>query len=290
MSVPTGVAAASREQVARLGQVNRGVLERMRHEALTVPSEWVAEYGPYQSGGWWTTSLLNNTGKATDVAIADCEPVETDLLRRMPATREFLASMGLHFMWVRLARLAPNSFLWEHRDYGELDTVERQRVHVPLLTNSSAALVTGGAMIHLAAGYLWRLTPTYAHGACNMLGPDRLHLIIDCYPSEGLAALAGNERLDVTDVQRLPVATQAQLDEHLTIARNLADLGYEQTAETYLLRLFYQYTLPEGCVYDLIVSLHNSRGKAAKASAWLALRAEMLHTSGQHAITEGASL
>jgi len=84
-------------------------------------------------------------------------------------------------MWVRLAKLTPNSFLWEHRDYADLPRTPRRRLHLPLFTNPSAVLVTGGAQINLTAGYLWRLLPTYAHGACNLLGPDRLHLIIDVY-------------------------------------------------------------------------------------------------------------
>lgn len=118
-------------QVARLGKLDPGMLDRLRHEALTVPSEWVAEYGQYQSGEWWTLSLLNDSGVPTDVIIQDCDPVETTLLRRMPVTRKFLSSLGLRYMWARLARLGSNSFLWEHRDYGELSESERHRLHVP---------------------------------------------------------------------------------------------------------------------------------------------------------------
>ncbi|MGH3623822.1 MAG: aspartyl/asparaginyl beta-hydroxylase domain-containing protein [Sciscionella sp.] len=244
-----------------------------------MPSEWVAAYGQYQSGGWWTLSLLNDTGIPTDVTIKDCDPVETTLLKRMPATRKFLSSLGLRYMWVRLARLEPNSFLWEHRDYEELSESERHRLHVPLVTNGSAALVTGGAKVHLGTGHLWRLTPTHAHGACNMLGPDRLHLILDCYADENLARVSASEQLSETDVVQLPAATKAQLDEHLATALSLASLGYERSAEKHLLRLFYDYTLPEGCVYDLIASLYDSLDRATEAEFWRANKTVLLGLS-----------
>jgi Aspartyl/Asparaginyl beta-hydroxylase len=279
MPVAGTTSPALLHQVARLDRLDPGLLERLRHEALTVPSEWVAEYGQYQSGGWWTLSLLNDTGHPTDVTIKDCDPVETTLLKQMPATRKFLSSLGLRYMWVRLARLGPNSFLWEHRDYGELGEAERHRLHVPLVTNSSAALVTGGAKVHLRAGHLWRLTPTHVHGACNMLGPDRLHLILDCYAEESLARASAGEQLSETDVVRLPAATKAQLDEHLATARSLASLGYERSAEKHLLRLFYEYTLPEGCVYDLIASLYDSLDRVTEAESWRANKTVLLGLS-----------
>jgi hypothetical protein len=263
-------------QVARLGRLDSGLLDRLRHEALTVPSEWIKEYGPYQSGGWWTLSLLNDSGVPTDVTIKDCEPVETTLLQRMPVTRKFLSSLGFRYMWVRLARLGPNSFLWEHRDYNELSESERHRLHVPLTTNSSAALVTCGVKVHLRAGDLWRITPTHVHGACNLLGPDRIHLILDCYADEALAQVRANEQLSETDVVQLPTATQNQLDEHLASARSLVSLGYVSSAEKHLLRQFYEYSLPEGYVYDSIASLYDSLDRAAEADSWRAKKTILL--------------
>ncbi|MEU6617488.1 aspartyl/asparaginyl beta-hydroxylase domain-containing protein [Streptomyces sp. NPDC004041] len=53
---------------------------------------------------------------------------------------------------MRLARLEPNACLWEHCDYDELDEVERHRLHIPLHTNSSAFLVTGGTKVHMGGG------------------------------------------------------------------------------------------------------------------------------------------
>lgn len=264
------------QQVVRLGRLDSGLLDRLRHEALTVPCEWATEYGQYQSGGWWTLSLLNDSGVPADVSIKDCDPVETTLLQQMPVTRKFLSSLGLCYMWVRLAKLGPNSFLWEHRDYAELNGSERYRIHVPLVTNSSAVLVTGGAKIQLRAGHLWRLTPTHVHGACNLFGPDRLHLIMDCYADDGVARTITDEQLGETEVVQLPAATKSQLDKHLATARGLASLGYERSAEKHLLSLFYEYELPEGCVYYLIASLYDSLGRATEAESWRAKKTVLL--------------
>lgn len=275
-------------QVARLGELDQVVLERVRHEALTALVPWVAEYGPYQSGGWWTASLLNETGDAVDVAIRDCDPIPTELLRRMPATQRFLAALDLPYMWVRLAKLAPNSFLWEHRDYADLRATPRQRLHVPLVTNPSAALVTGGTRIHLRSGHMWRLFPTYAHGACNMLGPDRLHLIIDTYVGPRLDDLTSTERLDPSEVHRLPQPAEADLHESMSTARGMVEMGFVPSAEKYLLRLFYRYALPEGCIYDLIVDLHRSLGRAEAAARWTGLRATLLDGAAHQRASTGS--
>ncbi|MFI0214500.1 aspartyl/asparaginyl beta-hydroxylase domain-containing protein [Streptomyces lydicus] len=267
--------AALSGQVAQLDRLDGQLIERMRHEALTAPAPWKAEYGEFQSGGWWTTSLMNASGEAADVRIADGTARPTALLEHMPATAGLLAELGLSYMWVRLARLEANAFLWEHRDYDELDQVERHRLHVPLHTNSSAFLVTGGTKVHMAGGRIWRLTPTYAHGVCNMLGPDRIHLIADVYGDDAYDRLAG--RADApTGVEHLPRATEAVLAERFASARRLADLGYTDAAEGLLLRLFYSFALSEGTAYDLIADLHTVRGDAEASRRWTAAKSQLL--------------
>ncbi len=269
-------------QIACLQTIDASLLERLRHEALTVPDEqlWVDEYAQFQSGGWSTLSLLNESGSPRDVRIRDCTPVETTLLQRMPVTRKLLASLGLRYMWVRLARLRPNSFLWEHRDYNELNASERQRLHIPLMTNSSATLVTGGVRVWLRPGRIWRLTPTHVHGACNLLGPDRFHLLLDCYADDRLAELTANEWLDHEDLVVLPDATETELQGHRQKALSLARLGYRRSAENYLLRLFYERSLPEGQIYDLIASLYDALGDVDAAGEWRANKMTLLGLVG----------
>ena len=242
---------------------------------LTATVPWTAEYGPYQSGGWWTASLMNDTGEGADVTIKDCEPVPTALLRRLPATGRLLASLGWPVMWARLARLAPNSFLWEHRDYADLRRTPRHRLHVPLFTNPSAVLVTGGTKVSLSVGHVWRLLPTHAHGACNLLGPDRLHLIIDVY---GTSSDEPDDTADLDGgaVEHLPAATAADLQEQLATARALAELGFVDAAEKQLLRMYYRYAMEEGQVYDLIVELHRDLDRPEDAVRWTESRAILL--------------
>ncbi|MFD9353580.1 aspartyl/asparaginyl beta-hydroxylase domain-containing protein [Streptomyces sp. NPDC060031] len=263
-------------QIAQLDAVDLAQLERIRHEALTAHAPWKAEYGAYQSGGWWTTSLMNASGDAADVKIGDCAAKPTDLLTQMPATAALLAELGLNYMWVRLARLEPNAFLWEHRDYDELDQIERHRLHIPLHTNTSAFLVTGGTKVHMTGGRIWRLTPTYAHGVCNLLGPDRIHLIADVYTDDTYRQLARRPSLHPGTAEPLPPANHAVLAERLQAARNMAELGFTEAAERMLLRLFYTYALPEGTAYDLITELHTSLGDMEAATRWTAAKRRLL--------------
>ncbi|MFF3728999.1 aspartyl/asparaginyl beta-hydroxylase domain-containing protein [Streptomyces sp. NPDC002476] len=267
--------AALSGQIVQLDGLDGQLIERMRHEALTAPAPWKAEYGEFQSGGWWTTSLMNASGDAADVRITDGTARPTALLRHMPATAGLLDELGLNYMWVRLARLEANAFLWEHRDYDELDQVERHRLHIPLHTKSSAFLVTGGTKVHMAGGRIWRLTPTYAHGVCNLLGPDRIHLIADVYGDDAYQQLAGRTK-EPSAAERLPAASEADLAERLAAARCLADLGYVDAAEQLLLRLFYSFALPEGTAYDLIATLHTALGDIEANQRWTAAKSKLL--------------
>lgn len=258
------------EQVACAAPLDAALLERVRHEVLTIPGDWVRGYSRYQSGGWGTLSLLNGTGDAHDVTIGDTDPVATDLLARMPTTQALLDELGLDYMWARLALLEAGSYLWEHRDYqeAELADTERHRIHIPIVTAGSAVLILGGNAVHLSAGRIWRLTPTFAHGACNAHGPARIHLILDCYASPALHALRGGEHLPPECLRALPAADKEQLAEHAAAARHLARLGYPEAAEEHLLRLFFQHRLPEGTVYDMVIALHRERGAAEAAESW----------------------
>lgn len=267
--------AAMSGQVVELDRLDGQLVERMRHEALTAPALWKAEYGEFQSGGWWTTSLMNTSGRAEDVRIADGTARPTALLEHMPATASLLSGLGLSYMWVRLARLEGNAFLWEHRDYDELDQAERHRLHIPLHTNSSAFLVTGGRKVHMAVGRIWRLTPTFAHGVCNLLGPDRIHLVADVYADDAYRRLAAQAK-EPPGAQVLPQASEPELAERLADARRLARLGFTDAAEALLLRLFYSFALPEGTTYDLLAELHTALGDEETSARWKAAKSTLL--------------
>ncbi|MEV6631914.1 aspartyl/asparaginyl beta-hydroxylase domain-containing protein [Actinoplanes sp. NPDC051470] len=272
--------AALPTDVAVLSRLEPGLVERLRHEALTVPQDWALEYGEYQNGGWHTLSLLNDSGDPRDVTIRDCARVRaTTLLEQMPAVSELLTGLGVRVMWARLARLDAGAFLWEHRDYGELSGAERHRLHVPLVSNTSAYLVLGGTKVHMSVGRVWRLTPTSPHGVCNRFGPSRIHLIIDCYADEALRKLDHGEAPEPGDAELLPSPDQAQIDEVVATATGLADLGYDHAAETALLELFYQFALPEGRAYDLISDMYTELHRADDAKRWRSKKDVMLGRS-----------
>ena len=155
-------------QLSRLNLVDNLTLQGVQREVLNIDEGWSRVYNEYHSGGWWTLSLLNKTSKPGDATIEDCVPVETSLLAKMPVTQAFLRNLGLKYMWVRLAKLEPNSFMWEHCDYQELGDVERFRLHVPIITNPQSMMIIDYSQIHLVAGYIWKLNPIYRHAAGNL--------------------------------------------------------------------------------------------------------------------------
>lgn len=255
------------------------LIERVRHEVLTVPKEYATGYGEYQTGGWDTLSLLNNSGNPSDVTIGDTRPVPTTLLEEMPATADLISALGLRIWWARLALMEPGTFLWEHRDYTEpgVAGTERHRIHVPLVTTSSAFLVTGGAAVHMADGRIWRLNPVHAHGACNMAGPARLHLILDCHDSPELGRLRSDEELPDDCHRALPEADQDELDGHVGEARRLIRLGFPGQAERRLLRLYFSRVLPyAGWAYDTLADVYASYGNEERAEHWRARKTTTL--------------
>jgi hypothetical protein len=255
-------------QVARMAPIPPEVANLICAEIQRVELPWIEEYGEYQSGGWWTVSLFNDSGDPAHVRIRDCAGTPTTLLDTMPRTRAFIEGLGLDIMWARLARLAANSFLWEHVDYGELDHSRRHRLHIPLATNSSAQLVIAGRSLNLTVGHIWRLTPANPHGVCNFYGPDRIHIIIDCYEDEALRRLLAAVQISDQEAPLLPQADGFVLSEELRGARQLLQLGFAESAERSLLRLFFKYRMPKGTPYDLIVDMYLSQGMEDAAMSW----------------------
>lgn len=244
-------------------------LDEVRAEVLCADVPWTKEYRDYQSGGWWTASLFNQSGDPTDVLIRDsgiCTP--TSLLDLMPCTRKLLEGLCLSIMWARLVRLQENSFLWEHIDYVDLERVHRYRLHIPITTNSSARLVIMGRSLNLTIGHLWQLAPVNPHGVCNLYGPDRIHIVIDCYENIVLRQLIDQRQLSDEEMLHLPSATDIFLQQAVLDAEKLLKLGLSNVAERHLLRLFFEYSMPIGTPYDLIVGMYASQGMEEMALSW----------------------
>lgn len=266
-------------QVSQLGTVDASALEGMRLEVLALEREWTRVYSDYHTGGWLTLSLLNSTSEATDTTIRDCVPTETELLSAMPHTRAFLRGLDLNYMWVRLAKLEPGTIFWEHRDYQELDDVERLRLHVPVVTNAGASLIIEGTKVHLTAGHIWKLNPRHRHGASNLGADARVHILMDCYGSETLGRMLESETLDERSVTELPGAPEEELAAIVADATRAAAGGDYDGAEYSLLKLFHIYHLEEGAGYDLIARMYDSLGQPQRAEEWRGRRAKFLGTA-----------
>lgn len=256
------------EQVSQIAQVDDSTLEGLRREILSIEDEWTQVYSEYHTGGWLTLSLLNSTGNPTDTIIEDCTPVETSLLAKLPLTRAFLESLGLSYMWVRLAKFEPDAFFWEHRDYQEVKKVDRFRLHVPIITSPASTLVVAGVKIYLASGYVWKINPVHRHAASNFGTEARIHILADCYGDRTLNNLIEAETLDDSWISNLPSASDEVLMNASRASEMLAGQGEWQSAEHLLLKMFHEYKLGEGACYDLVSRMYRALGDNDRGELW----------------------
>jgi hypothetical protein len=257
------------DQVSQILRLEDELLRAMQREVAQLDEQWTNVYSDYHTGGWQTLSLLNSTSDPSDTVIEDCEPVETSLLKKLPGTRALLRGLGFEYMWGRLARLEPNAFMHEHRDYNELKHVPRLRLHIPIITNPYSSIIIDRTRIHLARGHIWKLNPVHRHAAGNFGKEVRIHLILDCYVDETLDALVDAETLDSICVYRLPVPSKREVDEVVAVAQGLARLGNYKSAERHLLKMFHEYNLDEGHAYDLVSRMYGALGDEEKREVWL---------------------
>lgn len=257
------------EQVSQIARLDDQTLLAVQREVLQLDEQWTNVYAEYHTGGWQTLSLMNSTSNPSDTVIEDCSsPVETSLLARMPHTRAMLRGFNFSYMWARLARLEPDAFLLEHRDYQELKDVRRLRLHIPIIANPFASIVINQTRIHLALGYIWKLNPVHRHAASNFGKEGRIHIILDCYVDARLEALVNSETLDPICVYGLPAPADGEIEKVIRAAKSLCEAGDFKSGEQSLLRLFHEYKLDEGHAYDLVARLYDSLGDPHKSALW----------------------
>lgn len=265
-----------KEQVSQILRLEDQALREMQREVSNVKDDWTNVYSDYHTGGWQTLSLWNRSSEPTDTVIEDCEPVETSLLQKMPATRAVLRGLGFRYMWVRLAKLQVNAFMHEHRDYQELRNVRRLRLHIPIITNPFSSIVIDHTRVHLALGYVWKLNPIHRHAASNFGKEPRIHIIMDCYVDETLEALVAAETIDPICVYGLPFASSGELEETVDMAQRLAHAGDFPAAEHHILKMFHEYHLEEGCAYDLVSRMYARLGDVPRSELWMSNKLKFL--------------
>lgn len=261
-------------QISQIMIISNEVLAKIEREIILLNLPWTEAYKDYQSSGWKTVSLLSRSGDARDLIIDDGTPIETDVLHALPSLKKFVNNLGLKYMWARLARLEPNSYLWEHRDYTELKNERRQRLHLPIQTNKDAQIILSGHQINLGYGFLWKLNPQVPHGACNKGSTARIHLIIDCYVEEKLENLINDQWLDSEFITPLPEINPKSEDEK--VAKNLAKLEFYQTAERLLLKSYHCQAQSEGACYDKIINMYKELGHIEKSDIWISKKNQFL--------------
>lgn len=274
------------EQVSQIFRLADAQLRAVQQEVARLNTEWTNVYSDYHTGGWQTLSLLNRTSKPTDTIIEDCEPVETSLLKQMPETRALLRGLGFRYMWARLAKLEVSAFMHEHRDYQELRSVSRLRLHIPVITNPFSSIVIDRTRIHLALGYIWKLNPIHRHAAANFGKEPRVHIILDCYVDEALEALVSTETLDPICVYGLPVPSDREIEEAVTAARRMAANGEYTSAEHHILKMFHEYNLSEGFAYDLVSRMYSALGDSFRSEQWLNNKARFLQPAETFAVRD----
>lgn len=269
------VPLAVTQQISQLFSVSAQSILAMKYEVQRVELPWREFYSDYQSSGWETVSLLNATGVVSDGTIRDGIGIATEALKQLPSIEKFLKDLNLKYMWVRLARLAPNSFLWEHRDYAELNDEPRLRLHLPLITNPWSQMVFPEVKVHMAVGSIWKLDPKGPHGVCNRGYSERIHLLMDCYMDPKLKMLIQNEYLE-TDL----MLSKDSGDYKIIYQRasRMAKLGFFSAAESLLLKSFFEVRSPSGQSYDLIVRMYQEIGLSDRAHLWREKRKRFLAT------------
>jgi len=286
------------ENISQLKAVDKEWLEQIVQElkapALDLESLWREPYPEYGSAGLKVATLLNPTGEQENFDYRDCKnPIATPLLKKIPALHKFFEeSKGqLNVMGARLLRLDPGTFLHEHRDFVYLEPVPRYRLHMPLITNDRAFIVSPGLNVHFERGYLWKLDPKQTiHSACNFGTEPRIHLMLDCYVNDHLAALVNGQFLNENLKHKLPPFTAEIKNKVMQEAKELLDQSKNgradlvTAAEEVLLKTFCQYDLSafkdavSGAVsatatdtltsYDLLFELYQAPAFAGRAAYW----------------------
>jgi hypothetical protein len=151
---------------------------------------WVEHHNQGYHDGGWSGAALRAAGEGAGALHAHGEGwADTPLLERCPAVRSVLAALGCPTRSVRLLRLAPGSFIREHRDPALGLEDGEARLHAVIDTNPGVGFWLDGARVPLAEGELWYLDVRRPHRVRNQGDADRVHLVIDCVVDDRLRAL-----------------------------------------------------------------------------------------------------
>ena len=258
------------DSISQVLEIQLDIIRNITDEIRRADIPYKALYADFQSGGWHTALLYTPDTDKSDGTVRDGIASPTPLAQSLPITQRFLEELGLDFFTVRIACNDPDSWLWEHRDYLELDEEkERLRLHVPLVTNPDAIMQFSHCTVHMAAGWIWKLNPTVSHAISNTGTHSRVHLILDCYKNQTLRKMLDSEIVEEEHVRPLPLLDAEMRRELLRQAQNLFTHKGSEMAEQHLLKTFHKFDLGEENSYDLLINFYRNMGFRNRENYWI---------------------
>lgn len=152
---------------------------RLADEFRSIPDEaWASSYwgNIHCSVGML---LLRGGDTGTQEDFYSEEVHDNPLLQSLPHMRHLMAEDGPFggAKYGFIFRMRPNGVTRLHQDTMD-QWQDKYRIHVPILTNPDALLISDGKAIHFAAGYAWNFDNMTSHGVVNG-NEERVHLIMD---------------------------------------------------------------------------------------------------------------
>lgn len=202
-------------------------VRRLQEDLNTLGIEYFRRQASHKEGrvvegstdGWDALPLRSAAGSLTRTDPGPSDLVgylDTPLLGEAPYLAFVLSDLQLPLRAVRLLSLEPGTSVGEHCDGCGLPE-GWVRLHLPILTNSMAAIVMGGIEHQWNPGELWYADFGRPHSVYNRGAERRVHLIIDSFLDSRFLDLVPPEVLSDIDLTEIMFhrAEQPMLSETL---------------------------------------------------------------------------
>lgn len=153
--------------------------QKILDEYHSIPDEaWVSSYWGHVHCSVGML-LLRGGVSGTEADFFSDGVKDSPLLDKLPYIKSLIAEDGPFggAQYAFLFKMEPDGVTLKHRD-----SIEKWktmfRIHVPIVTNPGAHLVSDGRAIHFAVGHAWSFDNYSEHGVVNG-GSERIHLIFD---------------------------------------------------------------------------------------------------------------
>jgi hypothetical protein len=140
----------------------------------------VRQDGPHHNGGWNRMGLVSPDGDPEQSYLKRGQkPGKTPVLRAMPYLESIIDELGVPVMSASVSVMLPGARVRWHRDPAY--SVDRAfvRLHLPIVTHSSATLEIGHELTRWAAGILYYGDFTFPHRVAHDGPVPRIHIMID---------------------------------------------------------------------------------------------------------------